>query len=106
MKQIYLTSLVVWIGLTACTEEWPTTRVTVKVADTFKGTVRLTPCIPTAQAPAVVDDTGNGVTSACPVGPVELAIIAPSKTIIIPAENVTIRRASDNMPLSISAHIP
>jgi hypothetical protein len=88
-----------------CQKDYPITRVTVRVSDTFKGTLRLTPCVATAPDPAIVDDTGNGVTPECPIGAVELVVIKSYATITIPFQSVTVRRLHDGMPLTISAQI-
>jgi hypothetical protein len=46
------------------------------------------------------------ITSACPSGAVEIAVIKPSRTFRIPPENVHVRRKSDGTPVVISAEIP
>jgi hypothetical protein len=100
--------LVLWvcISLVACEKKQPSTRISVRVPDSFKGYLRLNPCIPTAQDPAVIDEVNVANVSACPTGDVELVVIKPSKTITIPPESVNIRRGNDGLPRAISVQVP
>jgi len=83
----------------------PITRITVKVADTFTGDIRLTPCIPSAHEPTLVDRVGYGYTPACPAGDVEIVVIKPSKTYELAPENIHVRRTSEGEPSTIVAQI-
>jgi hypothetical protein len=105
MKCSLRIALVISFSLASCAKH-PTMRASVKVADTFSGYMRLTTCIPGTQEPVVLDQAGYGNTSACPSGDVEVAVIKPSKTFIIPSANVHVRRSSDGTPVAISTQIP
>lgn len=105
MKLLLWIALIISLSLASCTKH-PITRVTVKVAETFSGHIRLTPCIQGAQEPVALDDSGSGNTAACPLGDVEIAVIKPSKTLNIGPENVQIHRRSDGSPAIITAEIP
>jgi hypothetical protein len=78
----------------------------IKVADGYSGYFRLFTCMKAAQEPVVLDEDGDGVTSACPTGDVVITVIKPTKTFDIAAEHVRVGRRSDGSPLSISAKIP
>jgi hypothetical protein len=97
--------LVISILLASCATR-PVTRVNVKVADTYSGYIRLTPCIQGAQEPVVLDVSGHGNTGACPLGDVRAVVIKPSKTLDIMPENVHVRRSGDSSPVMITAEIP
>ena len=98
-------ALIISLSLASCTKH-PITEVTVKVADTFSGHIRLRPCIQGAQDPTALDESGNGSTSACPSGDVEIVVIKPSKTLNIAPENVHVRKTRDGNPSVIFAEIP
>jgi hypothetical protein len=98
-------ALTISLSLASCTKH-PITQVTVKVAETFSGHIRLTPCIQGAQDPTALDGSGNGSTAACPSGDVEIVVIKPSKTLNIAPENVHVRKTSDGNPSVIFAEIP
>ena len=98
-------ALIISLSLASCTKS-PITQITVKVAETFSGHIRITPCIQGAQAPTALDESGNGATAACPSGDVEIVVIKPSKTLNIAPENVHVRRTSGGNPSMITAEIP
>ena len=104
MKCSLRVSLLVSLSLVACAKK-PTTRITVKVADTFTGDIRLTPCISVAKDPVEIDKVGYGYTPACPAGDVEIVVIKPSKTYELAPENIRVRRRSDGEPSTIVAQI-
>ena len=97
--------LVISLLLASCAKH-PVTQVTVKVADTYSGHIRLTPCIQVAQEPVVIDVSGNGNTVACPWGDVRTVVIQPSESLQIAPENVHVRRSGDGSPVMITAEIP
>ncbi len=93
------------LAVVSCAKK-PTTQITVKVPDTFAGTISLTPCISVAKDPVVLDETNYGYTRACPLGDVELVVIKGTKTLHILPEKVHVRRRSDGEAATISAEIP
>jgi hypothetical protein len=105
MKFSLAIPLFTFLALVSCAKK-PTTRITVKVPDTFSGTISLTPCISVAKDPVVLDETNYGYTPACPLGDVEIAVIKGKKTFIITPEKVRVRRRSDGEAVTISAEIP
>jgi hypothetical protein len=98
-------ALFTFLALTSCDKK-PTTQITVKVADSYSGSIRLTPCISVAKDPAQIDESGYGYTPACPLGDVELVVIKGAKTLHIAPEKVNVRRRSDGEAVTISAEIP
>ncbi len=60
-------AVVVSLCLVSCAAKSAPTRITVKVADAYSGSLRLAPCVDNAQDPVLVDESGNGRTSACPM---------------------------------------
>lgn len=87
--------LVISLVLASCAKH-PVTQVTVKVADTYFGHIRPTPCIQVAQEPVVIDASGNRHTGAsCPLGGVRTVVVKPSKSLDIAPENVHVRRSGD-----------
>jgi hypothetical protein len=105
MKSALANALVISLLLTSCAKH-PDTKITVKVSDGYSGYINLGACITGAQEPVVVNEDGEGVTSACPTGDVVITVIKPTKTFDIAAEHVRVGRRSDGSPLSISAKIP
>ena len=105
MKRPLLIALVVSVSLASCAKH-PVTRISVKVDDAFSGYFRLTTCIPGVAEVAVLDETAEGFTSACPSGDVEITVIKPSKSFRIAPENVHVRRLHDGTPEYASAQIP
>jgi hypothetical protein len=93
------------VSLASCAKP-PITVVSLKVGETFSGYFRLTPCIPGAQEPAVLNETAEGNTSACPFDDVKVAVLKPSKTFSIAPESVHVRRRPDGAPVAIYAQIP
>jgi hypothetical protein len=92
--------------LVSCAAKSTPTRITVKVADTYAGPLRLTPCSKEAQELVLIDETGGGQTAACPLGEVEIVVVQRGATIVIPQEQITIARAGDGFPVSITAVVP
>ena len=105
MKFSFGIALFTFLALASCAKK-PTTQITVKVPDTFSGTISLTPCISVAKDPVVLDETHYGYTSACPSGDVEIVVIQGTKTLHIAPEKVRVRRRSDGEAVTISAEIP
>jgi hypothetical protein len=105
MKFSLAIALFISLSLASCAKK-PTTRITVKVADTYSGTIRLTPCISVAKDPAEVDEAGYGYTSACPAGDVQIVVVKPTKTFNIESKDVQVRKQSDGSPIAITAKIP
>ena len=99
--------VIVSLCLVSCAAKSAPTRITVKVADTYAGSFRLAPCVDNAQEPVLVDESGNGRTSACPMGAdVEIVVLKAGNTIYLHREQITIARAGDGFPVTISAAIP
>jgi hypothetical protein len=98
-------ALALSVSLASCAKP-PTTIVSVKVDDAFSGYFRLTTCIPGVPETVVLNETAEGYTSACPSEDVEIAVIKPSRTFRIAAENVHVRRSSNGAPVAISGQIP
>jgi hypothetical protein len=66
----------------------------------------LKPCLESAQEPIVVNDRGNGESSACPYGDLEIVVIKQSKTVYQTSENIAVEIAGDGMPVAITAQVP
>jgi hypothetical protein len=94
------------LSLTSCAFKNAPSRVTVKVADKYSGFLHLTPCREGSNEPIVIDERGNGGTSACPSGDVEIVVIKATGTVYIPPEKVKVDRAGDGMPVMVTASIP
>jgi hypothetical protein len=100
-------ALVISMCLISCAAKNAPTRITVKVADAYSGLLRLSPCMNNSQDPVLLDAQGNGKTSVCPLGgDVEILVVKSSRTIFIPREQVSVARAGDGFPVTISAAIP
>jgi hypothetical protein len=107
MKSWLATSLAISLCLMSCAAKSAPTRITVKVADTYSGFLRLHPCDKDAQDPVTVNETGEGKTSACPLGDdVEIEVMKSGKTIYIARENINVARTGDGFPVTITAVIP
>jgi hypothetical protein len=105
MKRSLHIALVISISLASCAKH-PVSKVSVKVEDGFSGHFSLTTCIPGVAEVAVLNETGEGTTSACPSGDVEITVIKPSRSFRIEAENVHVRMSHDGTPVHLSAQIP
>ncbi|MGA2901393.1 MAG: hypothetical protein ABSF40_14270 [Candidatus Acidiferrales bacterium] len=100
-------AVVISLCLVSCAAKSAPTRITVKVADGYSGSFRLSPCVDNAQDPVLVDEKGNGKTSACPMeGDVEIVVLRGGNTIYLHGEQIKIARAGDGFPVTISAAIP
>src|SRR5277367_6589378 len=97
MKRPLRIALVISASLASCAKH-PVTKISVKVDDAFSGYFSLTTCIPGVAELAVLNETAEGFTSACPSGDVEVTVIKPSKTLRIAPENVHVRRLRDGTP--------
>jgi hypothetical protein len=97
--------LFISLCLAGCAAESSPTRITAKVADIYSGVLHLNPCAKNAQDVALVDEKGNGNTSACPLGDVEIVVVKGDKTIYIAPEKVKVERTGDGFPAAISAVI-
>jgi hypothetical protein len=107
MKFPRIAALVLVLALMSCAAKNAPTRLTVKVADTFSGAIRLSPCAQSASEPVLLDAGGNGSTSACPsADDVEIMVMKAGKTIYLAREQVKIARAGDGFPVLITANIP
>jgi hypothetical protein len=82
------------------------TRITMKVADNYSGSVHLSPCIEGAAEPVVLDGEGRGQTAACPAGDVLIGVIEPSKSFDIPSERVRVHQHGNDEPVAITFNIP
>jgi hypothetical protein len=105
MKRSLRIALVISVSLASCAKD-PIAKVSVKVDDAFSGHFSLMTCIPGVKELAVLGETAEGSTSACPSGNVEITVIKPSKSFCIAPENVHVRRSHDGTPVAISAQIP
>ncbi len=100
-------AVIISLCLVSCAAKSAPTRITVKVADGYSGSFRLSPCVDNAQGPVLVDEKGNGRTSACPMeGDVEIVVLKGGNTIYLHGEQIKIARAGDGFPVTISAAIP
>jgi hypothetical protein len=105
MKSSLGIALFIVIALASCSKK-PTTRIKVKVANTYSAYLHLTPCIPDAREPVVINEMGRGNTAACPAGDVEIVVIKPTRTFNIESKDVRVHKQSDGSPLAITAEIP
>ena len=106
MKFSFGPALAISLSLASCASKNGPARITVKVGDTYSGVLHLTPCIEGAKEPVEVDEHGNGDTSACPSGVLEIVVIKRTKTVYIVSERVKVDRTGDGIPVSITASIP
>jgi hypothetical protein len=106
VKFSLLTALAISLSLASCAAKSMPTIVTVKVADTYSGPLHLKPCEKSAKEPAVVDQQGNGETSACPYGGVEIVVIKQTQKIYITSEQVRVDKTGDGIPVAITARVP
>jgi hypothetical protein len=105
MKRSLCVVLFILVSLASCVKH-PITKVSVKIDDAFSGHFSLTTCIPGVEELAVLGETAEGYTSACPSGDVEITVIEPSKSFRIAPENVHVHRSHDGTPEYVSAQIP
>jgi hypothetical protein len=106
VKYSLLTALAIPLSLASCAAQSTPTIVTVKVADTYSGPLHLKPCEKEAKEPALVDEQGNGETSACPDGGVEIVVIRQAQKIYITSEQVRVDKTGDGIPVAITARVP
>jgi hypothetical protein len=106
MKLSFAAALAISLAFASCAAKDAPMRVTVKVADGFSGVIHLTPCVASANNPAVVDERGNGSLSACPSGELEIIVLKQGRTLYVRPEEITVERAGDGIPVSISTSIP
>jgi len=106
MKSRFAAASIILLCLVACAAKNSPARITAKVAGIYSGVLHLDPCAKNAQDVAVVDEKGNGSTSACPLGDVEIVVVERDKTIYIAPEKVKVERAGDGFPVTISTVIP
>jgi hypothetical protein len=99
-------AIAVSLSLVSCAAKSAPTRISVTVADNYSGAIHLESCVRSATVPVVTDSQGNGVTSACPYGDVELAVARQGKTIYIMPENVHVERTGDGIAVRINADLP
>lgn len=106
MRPWFFGGLAISLLLISCAAKSAPTRITVHVADTYSGPLRLHPCDKDAQDPVIVDEKGEGKTSACPLGDdVEIVVIKSAKTIYIARQKINVARAGDGFPVMISTAI-
>jgi hypothetical protein len=98
--------LAVSLALVACAAKSAPIRIEVKVSDAYSGPLRLKPCWEGAQESVSLDDQGNGETSVCPYGDLEIVVIKPTKTVYIMSDKIQIDRTGDGIPVGISSYIP
>jgi hypothetical protein len=99
--------LMISLSLVSCGAKNAPTRITVQAADTFAGTIHLSPCVQGAPDPVLLDAHGAGNTAACPAADdVEIVVVKPGGTTYITRERVRIGRAGDGIAVGISANIP
>ncbi len=100
-------AVIISLCLVSCAAKSAPTRITVKVPDTYSGSFRLSPCADNTQDPVLVDENGNGKTSACPMeGDVEIVVLKGGNKIYIQRGQIRIARTGDGFPVTISAAIP
>ncbi|MGD0404222.1 MAG: hypothetical protein ABSB66_13600 [Candidatus Acidiferrales bacterium] len=107
MKPWFFGGLAVSLLLVSCAAKSAPTRITVQVPENFAGPLRLYPCDKNSLDPVLVNENGEGKTSACPTGDdVEIVVLKSGKSIYIAPEKIKVARAGDGFPVSISAAIP
>jgi hypothetical protein len=106
MKLSLGTALAISFSLASCAAKNAPARITVRVADTYSDPLHLKPCLESAREPVVVNEQGNGETSACPYGDLEIIVLKQSKTVYITSENISVERAGDGIPATITAQVP
>jgi hypothetical protein len=99
--------LAISLLLISCAAKSAPARITVQITDSFAGSLRLYPCDKGAPDPVLVNGSGEGKTSACPLGDdVEIVVLKSGKTIYLAPEKIKVARAGDGFPVMISATIP
>jgi hypothetical protein len=99
-------AIAISLSLASCAAKNAPTLIRVTSTDAYAGPLYLRPCLEKATTPVVIDPQGNGVTSACPYGDVEIVLTKQGQTIYILPENVHIQRTGDGIPVTITADIP
>ncbi len=92
--------------LASCAAKSLPTVVTVTLADAYSGPIRLSLCEKSAKNPAVVDLHGNGDTTACPYGSVEIVVIKGASRIYITSDKIRVDKTGDGIPVAIRTQIP
>jgi hypothetical protein len=99
-------AIAISLSLVSCAAKKAPTRIAVTVADSYAGSLHLRPCVEGANAAVVTDAQGNGATSACPYGDVEIVLTRQNRTIYIMPEAVRVERTADGIPVTITAEVP
>ncbi len=105
MKLSFIFIALIALSVGSCAKK-AVTRVTINVPETFSGHISLSPCVPGAKEPIVVDDMNQGATSACPTGDVEIEVHKGTKTFVIVPENVKVRKSASGEPRAITFVVP
>jgi hypothetical protein len=107
MRPWFFGGLAISLLLISCAAKSAPTRITVQVPGKYAGSLRLHPCDKDAQDPVMVNEKGEGKTSACPLGDdVEIVVIKGGKTIYLAPAKISVARAGDGFPVTITAVIP
>jgi hypothetical protein len=107
MRTWFFGGLAISLLLISCAAKSAPTRITIQVTYTYAGSLRLHPCDKDAQDPVIVNEKGEGKTSACPLGDdVEIVVMKSGKTIYLAPAKIIVARAGDGFPVTISAVIP
>jgi hypothetical protein len=99
-------ALAISLSLASCGAKDAPKRITLKIDGPYSGTVRLRPCRRGAEEAVVIDQQGQGETSICPYGELEIVVIKQSKPFYLPSESITVEKTGDGIPVLITARIP
>jgi hypothetical protein len=106
MKWAFAVVLAISASLFSCGARNTPARITVRAPDGFSGVLHLTPCAAGAQGLVEVNQQGNGETSACPSGDVEVLVVKNSGTVYIEPQRISVSRAGDGIPVEIIVPVP
>jgi hypothetical protein len=94
--------------LFSCAAKQAPREIIVTVPANYTGEITLDPCSSHSSTEVAVDASGNASTSACPHAgeTVTLKVMKGGVSYRVPANDVTIERAGDGIPVVIKARVP
>jgi hypothetical protein len=107
LTTLFLTTVFAAFLLFSCAAKQASSEVKVTVPSDFSGEITLDPCSSGQPAEVTLEPRGAAATSACPQPgeTVTLTVVKNGQEFRIPADEVTIERAGDGLPVAIKARV-